>query len=275
MAVIVGIVALFAIKSYVNKVEEQSNAKLRGEKVAVASMDIPAGTELTINMLDAREVPSQFIHPQSIKGSAAVSQILGAKTRRPIKAGQPILYSDLAEEKRGGLSTIIPTGDGAYTVAMPKGLRPGLIQPGDRIDIIGSFAVPKPAQNIPNTAATWRQGSDIANVVLLQNVTVLAVGDLLGGGFRSESSSGGDLTLSLTLPEAQLMMFAGQQGELGAILRRDGASDVRTREELPRITFEAIDKIIGDLDDKRKFRMVEVQKGSSSQSVPVANPGGK
>jgi hypothetical protein len=84
----------------------------------------------------------------------------------------------------------------------------------------------------------------------------------LAGGGRVEAITGTDLTLALTLEEAQLLMFASQQGELGALLRRDGSIDVKSRGKLPRITFETIEKIVGDLDDKRSTRIIEGQKGS-------------
>jgi Flp pilus assembly protein CpaB len=224
-----------------------------------------------MQMIAPKEVPRQFIPSQAIQGSAEVKQILGRKTRVAVRSGQIILWSDLVTDRRGGLSTIIPAGEGAYTLPIANGIRPGLIQPGDHIDIIGSFAVPKPTQPLPITAATWRQGSDIVNVVLLQNVTVLTVGDTFGGAARSENVSGGDLTLSLTLQEAQLLMFASKQGELGALLRREGSGDIKPRVDLPRVTFDAIDQIIGDLDGKRNYRNVEIQKGSKTETVPVDN----
>ncbi len=270
IAIVIGVAALFAIRQYVNKMQQQAAEKLKGEPVVAAASDIPAGTELTVQMLFAKEVPRQFIPVQAIQGSDQVKQILGSKTRVAIRKGQIMLWSDLASEAGGGLSSIIPAGEGAFTVSISKGIKPGLIQPSDHIDIIGSFAVPKPTQPLPTTA-TWRQASDVVNVVLLQNVTVLAVGGVFVGATKSQGESGGDLTLSLKLPEAQLLMFAGQNGELGAILRREGATDILPRAELPRVTFEKIEEIIGDLDGKRNFRTVEVQKGSKSVTVPVKN----
>ena len=271
IAVVIGVAALLAIRSYVSKMEQQAAAKLKGEMVVSASVDIPAGTELTVQMLTPKEVPKQFIPAQAIQGSDSVKQILGTKTRVAVRAGQLVLWSDLVSEARGGLSSIIPTGEGAFSVSIAKGVKPGLIQPSDHIDIIGSFAVPKPNQPLPTGAASWRQGSDVVNVVLLQNVTVLAIGDKYGGAIGSPSDAGGELTLSLTLAEAQLLMFAQQNGELGAVLRREGATTIAPRAELPRVTFEAIEKIIGDLDGKRNYRTVEVQKGSKSVNVPVSN----
>ena len=110
----------------------------------------------------------------------------------------------------------------------------------------------------------------MVNVVLLQNVTVLAVGDTFGGGVKTQES-GGELTLSLTLSESQLIMFAGQNGELGAVLRREGSTTFTPADQRQRVTFEAIEKIVGDLDGKRNYRNVEVQKGTQSTTVPVSN----
>ena len=270
IAIVVGVAALFAIKQYVSKMEQQAAAKLKGDPVVSAAVEIPAGAEITMQMIVAKEVPRQFIPSQAIQGSDSVKLILGAKTRVGVHAGQMLLWSDLVSEAHGGLSSIIPSGEGAFTVTISKGAKSALIQPSDHIDIIGSFAAPKPTQPMPTGVSTWRQGSDLVNVVLLQNVTVLAVGDSFAGGSRSQSA-GGDLTLSLTLAEAQMLMFAQQNGELGAVLRREGTTGISSRADLPRVTFEAIDKIIGDLDGKRNYRTVEVQKGSESQNVPVSS----
>jgi Flp pilus assembly protein CpaB len=274
IAVIIGLLAIFSVHSYVKRVEQTTQNKLKGTPVVAARVNIAAGVELSMEMFTPKEVPEQFIPAQAIKGSAELKQILGRKLRVAVKAGQIVLWSDLVSEAKSGLSSAIPAGEGAFTVSIAKGIKSGLIQPNDHIDIIGSIAVPKPVQSIPNTSASWRQGSDMVNVVLLQNVTVLALGDSFGIESRATGGSGGgDVTVSLTLQESQLLMFASAHGELGAVLRRDGALDVKVRADLPRITFDAIDTIVGDLDGKRAMRIIEVQKGSKSESVPVSNSG--
>jgi len=272
MAVIIGILAFLAIRAYVNKMQQQAQDQLKGDPVVAARVDIRRGDEVTMQMIAPKSVPRQFIPRQALQGSDDVKLLLGRKAAVDIPKGQIILWSDLVTETKGGLSTIIPEGQGAFTVSIGKGIKPGLIQPSDHIDILGSFAAPKPTQPMPATAATWRQGSDMVNVVLLQNVTVLAVGEAFGSSPRSENAGGADLTLALTLPETQLLMFAAEHGELGAVLRREGTTAVKPRAELPRITFEAIEQIIGDLDQKRMYRSLEVQQGSQSITVPVLNP---
>jgi pilus assembly protein CpaB len=256
-AILLGIVAILAIRSYVQRVEQEAQAKLKGKPVVAARMDIKAGTEIELDLVAPKEVPPAFIPPQAIQGSLELKQIIGRKTRVPLRAGQIILWSDMESERRGGLSALIPEGDGAFTVNIGQGISSSLIQPNDHIDIIASFAVPKGNQPAPGPTASWRQASDMVNVVLLQNVTVLAIGDTMGGVTHGPEEKGGSgpMTLSVTLPEAQLLMFAVQHGELGAVLRREGAVKTLPRDQLPRITFEAIEKIIGDLDQRRDKRL--------------------
>lgn len=269
VAIIIGIGALFAIQKYVKNMQEQAADQLKGEQVVAARVSIPAGTVITTEMLYPQEVPTRFIPAQAIQGSDNVKLMIGSKTAVTIKAGQLILWSDLVTETRGGLSSIIPAGQGAFSVSISAGVKSDLIQPSDHIDIIGTFMIPKPTQPISGPVASWRNASDLVNVVLLQNVTVLAVGGNFNGA-PGASGSGGDLTLALTLPEAQELMFAQQNGQLGAVLRRGGSTDVMARADLPRVTFESIDKIMGDLDEQRNYRSIEVQKGGGgNESVPV------
>ncbi len=263
-AIVLGIVAILAIRSYVQRVEQEAQAKLKGKPVVAARMDLKAGAELEVDMVTPKEVPAAFIPPQAIQGSLELKQIIGRKLRVPVRSGQIILWSDLETERRGGLSALIPEGDGAYTLNISQGISSSLIQPNDHIDIIASFAIPKDTAQPAASQATWRQASDMVNVVLLQNVTVLAIGDQLGVATqgKEEKSGSGGLTLSITLPEAQLLMFASQHGELGAVLRKEGAVSTLPRTELPRVTFEAIEKIIGDLDQRRDQRLAQPKPGN-------------
>ena len=250
-AIVLGSVAL---RFYVQRVEQEARSAVKSAPVIAAKENIKAGTEIDADLVVPKEVPIAFLPQQAVQGSMELKQILGHKTRVPLRAGQIILWSDLESEQRGGLSALIPEGDGAFTVNISQGISSSLIRPNDHVDIIASLAIPKENQ----LSATPMQASGMINAVLLQNVTVLAVGDTLGGEAQvqpGERTGSGAISLSVTLPEAQLLMFATRYGELGAVLRREGAIETRPRSELPRVTFETIEKIIGDLDQRRDKRL--------------------
>lgn len=277
IAVVLGIIALFAVRSYVKRVEANAAAQLEGRPVVAASVDIPKGTELTTELLSPKSVPDAFIPPQAIEGSENVKLIMGRKTRVDITAGQVVLWSDLEMEMRGGFSSLIPDGERAFSVEISRGVKGGLLQPNDHIDIIGTFSAASGEAAAPKAAgaAAWREQPDVVNAVLLQNVTVLAVGDTFGGRPTEDGMEGGELTLSLTLPEAQLLMFAQEHGELGAVLRREGDIRSEPREKLPRISFKDMETIMGNLDADRKKRIVQIQKGQTVEEVTVEPGSGK
>jgi len=268
VAVIIAGISLLAVRSYVEKKDAEVSALLKGRPVVAARANLQAGDELSPSVIQAKKTPERFIPQQAIVGEEA-NMVLGRKLKYPVKPGQLILWSDLETESRG-FSTLIPRGERAYTIEVDMGTASGLIGPNDRIDIIASFALPSEAGVDESVLASWRAASDMVNVVLLQNVPVIAVGD----SFTADQPAGQStqmlsLTVSLTLPECQLLMFAELNGELGAVLRRDGDVDTMTREALPRITFAQVEDLIGDLDDQRQKRTVQLYKGQRRQEVTV------
>jgi pilus assembly protein CpaB len=271
VAVILGVVAILAVRSYVKRVERDAQARLKGRPVVSSVQDIPKGTELTIDMLTPKDVPESFIPPQAIEGSENVKLMVGRKARVDIAAGQIILWSDLEVESRGGFATLIPEGERAFSVEVSRGVKGGgLLQPNDHVDLIGSFAAGQENKApVAGAPPTWREKSDMVNLVLLQNVTVLAVGENFGGKPTDEIKGGAELTVSVTLPEAQLLMFASEHGELGAVLRREGDVSAAARDKLPRVTFKEIEALIGNLDGERKQRIVQIEKGQTVEQTTV------
>jgi Flp pilus assembly protein CpaB len=272
VAVVFLIIGILAIRSYVQNIRDEYEEQLKGKKVVAASVDIDAGTELRQSMVFAKEVPPQFIPAQAVRGAEELRQVIGRKVQYRIKEGDIIQWTDFAVERRGGLASLIPASERAFTIDVSMGVQGKLLNPNDHIDIISSFALPDPVKAAGATAAAWRQHSDMVNIVLLQNVTVIAVGD----DFQSltapgEAGSGGSVTVAVTLPEAQLLMFASQHGELGVALRNEEDIETVSRDTLPRITFKKMEDLIGNLDDMRKKRIIEVQKGRTTEAVAVGD----
>ena len=270
VAIIIAVVSLLAVKSYVGKVNQADEERRSGKVLVAAASDLEAGAELSLQNMVPREVPDEFIPTQAIVGKAQAQMAEGKKLKFNVAVGQIILWSDLELPSRGFASTI-PPGERAYTVQFGSGVNTAFINPNDRIDILASFQLPEDPDVDPQTLPGWRLSSDRINVMLLQNVTVLAVGDsFAGGGPGFGKGSGGQLTLSLTLQEAQLVMFAEQQGELGAVLRRDGNIAAIEQDQLGRVSFKDLEDRIGVLDEERENRrIIKIRQGAVEESVPV------
>src|SRR6476646_6002451 len=98
-----------------------------------------------------------------------------------VSQGQPLLWSDFELQKSAQsrrLAGAVQKGQRALTIAVDmSGSLAGMLRPGDHVDILGTFA--------------RAQGTDWATVTLLQNVLVVATGDLRGTGEGEEAPVGG------------------------------------------------------------------------------------
>ena len=270
VAVVFLIIGILAIRSYVQSIRDEYEDQLKGKKVVAASVDIDAGAELKQTMVMPKEVPPQFIPAPAVKGPNELRQVMGRTLQYKIKKGEIILWTDFATESRGGLAGLIPTKERGFTIDVSMGVQGELLKSNDHIDIIASFALPDTVDVAGVTSAAWRQHSDMVNIVLLQNVTIIAVGDDLQSLTTPGSAGGGgSVTVAVTLQEAQMLMFASQHGELGVALRNEEDIDTVVRASLPRITFKKMEELVGDLDDLRKRRIIEVQKGRTTESIAV------
>lgn len=272
-AVILGIVAMVAINSYVKRIRQEEAGKYSGQFVTAARTQIKAGSEITEEMFMDKDVPARYIPRQAI-APAERRQVVGRTARVDIQPGQLVLWSDLDIEKPGGLSSLIPDGERAFTVDISQGVNTDLLQLNDRVDIIGIFQEPLEAglaTSVPSLGGA-AAGQTVC-VVLLQSVNIMALGTTIGQSYRPPGSNaeaaGGSITFSVTLPEAQLLMYASGHGELALVLRREGDVELLARKDLPRITQQSLEEITSKLDEERKTRIVQVMKGREVEEIRI------
>lgn len=203
-----------------------------GQKVAVlvAGQDVPAGTRITKAMLAVREVPEAYVYEGYIR-KGEENQIIGRPVADKVSAGQYLLWSSFELQKAATsrrLSGAVQKGQRALTIPVDtSGSLAGMLRPGDRVDVLGTFA--------------RNQGTDWATVTLLQNVLVLATGDLRGGSDGDEPSGNhtfSNITVSVDPEETELLVFAMQRGPLNIALRAQ--DDMTTIEDIPDKTFADI-----------------------------------
>lgn len=226
-AVTCGIVAVLLVKQYIQTKERDLNKGMQPVAVVAVAQDLPAGTRLSMDMLARRQVPQQFVHGNAV-GPDDVDVVVGQTLNFPLKSGDSLLWTDLGSEAErlhlAGLAATITPGERAASIAVDNvGGVSGLLKPNDRVDILST---------IRN-----QQTGEEATLTLLQNMTVLAVGTTLSSE-QADRTSYNTLTLLVTLEEAELLVFAQEQGSLVAVLRNP--EDIQTHKNIPKVTYADI-----------------------------------
>ncbi len=231
-AIVSGLIATVSLWLYARGLAREA---VGGRKIAVvvAGAELVAGARLDRGQLAVQEVPEAYLHAASVR-QGEEAQLAGKVLVHRLERGQPVLWSDVELERSAAarrLATAVQKGQRALTLPVElSGSLAGMLRPGDRVDLLGTFA--------------RSQGTDFATVTLLQNVPVLATGDLRAGGeLESAGGPGGprsfsSITVQVDLEAAELLVFAHQRGPISVALRAPG--DIETLEEVP-------DKNFGDI----------------------------
>lgn len=228
-----------------------------GELVELLMVQKPIerGKVVTDDMLTTRSVPLAYVEDRAIK-SAERNKALGLQTSVALYPQQTLMWTDLAitTEDRD-LSSLIQPGKRAIAVRASTGQDDTrgnqLIRPGDYVDVIATFH------------GDQNQGEQ-SSAVLLQRVLVLAVGSetrsVADPKMRDEPSWKSDkqLTLSLSLPEAQLLSLASERGRLSVAVRPP--TDPGTLDDLPDLKASAL------MDTKVR---ADVQRRPTTPQSPV------
>ncbi len=256
-AIVVGLFGAFLVYLYAQQIQEERDEITRDMRpVVVASADIPAGTPLSEEMVTTEEVPAQFL-PGNPLEAQDINIYLGMSVAEDLSAGEMILTSHFStRETAHTLSGTIPTGERAMTVPVDaiSGVG-GLLQPGDRVDILGTFPVGQEDELIPE--ASGGDSIGFVTMSLLQNVTLLAVGQNFGDAHETGQvrwGGYGHVTLAMTPEEAELMIVAQTRGDLTLLLRnREDLETVPVTRRTLREVLEELDVI----NRNRTKRVVE------------------
>lgn len=253
-SIVIGLLAFWLTHQYIQGERARLFADAEQITILAATRDLTAGTVLKPDDLGQKTVYRKYGGTSSeyiLLSEANVSKILGKKLRYSLVRKDSILWSnvDMPQGRRGGLAPILRPGMRAISVAVGgDSAVSGLVQPNDRVDILGTFTFP--ARNSTNPAS--RQTENVT-LTLLQDVSVLATGMQLAkqefedaqvftrpGGYST-------VTFEVTPREAELLVFAQNvQGRLTLSLRNP--EDVSFERDLPEVNFEHIEKKLPELN---------------------------
>lgn len=197
----------------------------RQTPVWVATRDMLAGHVLTARDLEVSETPLAFVQPGALTNLDWAAE--GLTVQVPLRKGEQILATKLAQDGAGLLSLRIRSEPGfrAVTLKMDgEGGLAGLLQPHDRVDIVGVF----------ESAASSADSTRSHAAVLAQAVRVLAVDQRMGEramGAELPAEPGAAARLAASVPmavhvtvevtagEAWRLSLASQMAYLRCVLR--------------------------------------------------------
>ncbi len=167
--------------------------------VVVAQQAIPAGTEITVEMVKVVAVPDTLLVPGAF---ADTVPLVGEVTRYPISKGEQLSPAKIGPLVEGeGLGYVVPPGMRAVAASVKEVTAVGgLLLPGDRVDVVAHFKI--------KHVAGLADDEYISSVrVVLQNVEVLSVAqqnqEPLRAADTADETGGGtaELATSGQLPE--------------------------------------------------------------------------
>jgi len=150
-----------------------------------------------------------------------VSKVVGIRISSAVRSDEALLWTDLANsDQRRDLSALVQEGMRAYSIRTDlSNSFGGLLRPGDRVDVL---------------LTTERRGSGRVSLPLLQNVLVLAAGGDVGGYAGPQGGARrpfNQVTVSVTLEQAQRLALAEEQGRMSLVLRNP--DDLEVHEDMP------------------------------------------
>jgi pilus assembly protein CpaB len=256
-AVVVGIFAAALVYFAIQQQNQKQKQLLANQvKVVKAARNIPAGTPLNRDHVTIDKVPKQFL-PHNALLKTDVEVYLGQPLKNSVKESSMIVTGDFeVAEVNKDLASKIPEGERAMAVPVDdiSGVS-GLLKPGDRVDILGTFPVSGKDQVVPEAGRGSSNG--YMTMTLLQNVTLLAVGKQATRATGQKARRGmgySSVTMSVTVEEAELLTIAQERGDLMLLLRNP--NDVKI-DQIKRKTLRGVLENLEVINEDRKERVKE------------------
>jgi pilus assembly protein CpaB len=229
VAGILGILAALLAYQTIKHNEMKAREGLNPVPVLVAARDMQEGTVLSYDLVARSTMPEKFV-TGSVVPLGLLEKVMDQRLAVPLKAGDPIMWNHFRSEANfDRLSSIVRTQGRAFSMDFSgTSAVAGWVRPGDRVDILGTFQDPKDSQMV--------------SVTLMQDVTVLATGNLTAASnpilSAKDPSSYGNVTLWVLPEEAEILALASELGKLRLSLRNP--SDMGLIEQDGRTTRDTV-----------------------------------
>ena len=203
-------VGLVAVKLSIDLVQRARAAGGSDDmlSIVVAQQTIPMGIEIKPAMLSVTKT-SKGLAPQG--GFVDPKKLAGRVVRSGVPKGMPIIEEMLAAPGTpAGMASLVPAGYRAVAVKVEEDTSvAGFLKPGCHVDVAAVMCVKS------NTGGA----SETISKILLQDVTIAAVGQSLTGDTESSATLSRSVILLVKPEELALLHLAASQGKLRLAMR--------------------------------------------------------
>ena len=200
-----GSAAYFALTYLRQNTPRLIAAETPRHQVAVAARDLPLGTQLKAEDVKMIDWPGDAV-PLGFVSSADL--VVGRGLITPVRANEVLLEGKLAAKGAGaGLAITIPEGMRAVSVRVDDVIGvAGFVLPGTRVDVM--LTLPPKLDR-----------KETVTQMILQNMPVLAAGQIVQQDAQGKPMTVSVLTLMVTPAEAELLVLAANEGKIQLALR--------------------------------------------------------
>jgi pilus assembly protein CpaB len=252
IAIVVALAAGLLTVRYLESVKEAATPPPTAETrdVVIASKDIRAHEKIVPEMLTKVQKTVDQIEPGSISDP---KQAIGDVSLISIPEGAPVTTTKIGVPASIGITGKLKPGQRAVSIPVDyvKSVS-GLVEPGDRVDVLAS------------------SGRGLPTRTIIRGAVVLAVNDSLepapepsGGSAAPAGGSPTAVTLGVTPDQANALTYADINTTLRLALRSPSE---------PIRAFPAQDLPIDDTHEVPLIRPLPVPSASSTPSVPAIKP---
>jgi pilus assembly protein CpaB len=211
-----GLLAGYVALVYVSAEPAPLEAAEPARTVIVAARDLPAGSVVKREDVEAVEWPGSAI-PEGF--ATQPGDVVGHGLIVEVRKNEPILGWKLADkEAGGGLSITIPAGLRAVSVEVDEVIGvAGFVLPGTRVDVLATV--------MPGT-----DRRETTTRIILQNVRALAADQRYQQDLEGEPQYVTVVTLLVTPDEAEALTLASTEGRIQLALRNTlDSEEIETR----------------------------------------------
>jgi len=215
-----GAFAVVGARDYIAQRLDQEKARLQPRhemvELVVAKRDLRRGEVVGPETMAVRSLPREYA-PGGAVAPNGFDAVAGARLLLPMRAGEPLMPTAVAGTDSGAISGRVRPGIRAMTIAVDEvNSLSGMLQPGDRIDLMLSVRPPPGIGGVVQPEFTR---------TVMQDVPVMATGRQSRAGTIDEGSVGRpytSITVEVNPEQAQTLVVAQRSGKLTAVLRNPG-----------------------------------------------------